>query len=168
MQHQISAEKSTANRVNCYSVPHTLTNSNRNCTLLQVMETCLGISMNSLTPLHVKPFTLASLIAFSRDSNVVKRTKLHTCIDKHVHRVTHTKMYTQHTHTHIQTHTHTHTHTHTQPFYGSTDFVRDNPGEPVLEEAFNHSHLSWSSIVPYLLLPSNTIHIKTLLTLILI
>jgi len=23
--------------------------------------------------------------------------------------------------------THTHTHTHTQPFYGSVEFVRDNP-----------------------------------------
>jgi len=49
-------------------------------------------------------------------------------------------------------------HTHTQPFYGSMDFVRDNPGEPVPEETFTHLHLSWSSIVPYLLLPSNTIH----------
>jgi len=37
------------------------------------------------------------------------------------------------------------------------DFVRDNPGEPVPEETFTHSHLSWSSI-PYLLPPSNTIH----------
>jgi len=36
--------------------------------------------------------------------------------------------------------------THTQPFYGSMDFVWDNPGEPVPEETF--SHLSWSSIVP--------------------
>jgi len=26
--------------------------------------------------------------------------------------------------------------THTQPFYGSLDFVRDNPGEPVPEETF--------------------------------
>jgi len=26
-------------------------------------------------------------------------------------------------------------HTHMQPFYGSLDFVRDNPGEPVPEEA---------------------------------
>jgi len=25
------------------------------------------------------------------------------------------------------------THTHTQPFYGSLDFVQDNPGEPVPE-----------------------------------
>jgi len=25
-------------------------------------------------------------------------------------------------------------HTHTQPFYGSVEFVRDNPGEPVPEE----------------------------------
>jgi len=40
-----------------------------------------------------------------------------------------------------------HTHTHTQPFYGSTDFVWDNLGEPVREETFTHSHLSWSSIV---------------------
>jgi len=54
--------------------------------------------------------------------------------------------------------THTHTHIHTQPFYGSLDFVRDNPGEPVLEETLTHSHLSWSSIVLYLLHPSNTIH----------
>jgi len=51
-----------------------------------------------------------------------------------------------------------HTHTHTQPFYGSLDSVRDNPGELLLEQAFTHSHLSWSSIVPYLLHPSNTIH----------
>jgi len=29
-------------------------------------------------------------------------------------------------------------HTHTQPFYGSLDFVRDNPGEPVPEETFTH------------------------------
>jgi len=42
---------------------------------------------------------------------------------------------------------HTHTHTHT-PFYGSMDFVGDNLGEPVPEETFTHSHLSWSSIVP--------------------
>jgi len=33
----------------------------------------------------------------------------------------------------------THTHTHTQPFYGSVEFVRDNPGEPVPEETFTHS-----------------------------
>ena len=26
------------------------------------------------------------------------------------------------------------THTHTQPFYGSVEFVRENPGEPVPEE----------------------------------
>jgi len=50
------------------------------------------------------------------------------------------------------------THTRTQPFYSSMDFVRDNPGEPVPEETFTHSHLSWSSIVSYLLHPSTTIH----------
>jgi len=38
------------------------------------------------------------------------------------------------------------------------DFVWDNPGEPVPEETFTHSHLSWSSIVPYLLHPSIMIH----------
>ena len=53
---------------------------------------------------------------------------------------------------------HTHTHNHTQPFYSSVEFVRDNPGEPVSEETFTHSHLSWSSIVPYMLPPSITIH----------
>jgi len=34
--------------------------------------------------------------------------------------------------------------THIQPFYGSMDSVRDNLGEPVPEETFTHSHLSWS------------------------
>jgi len=38
------------------------------------------------------------------------------------------------------------------------DFVRNNPGEPVPEETFTHLHLSWSSIVPYLLHLSTTIH----------
>jgi len=38
------------------------------------------------------------------------------------------------------------------------DFVWDNPGELLPEETFTHSHLSWSSIVPYLLSPSTTIH----------
>ena len=38
------------------------------------------------------------------------------------------------------------------------DFARDNLGEPVSEETFTHSHLLWSSIVPYLLPPSITIH----------
>jgi len=46
----------------------------------------------------------------------------------------------------------------TQTFYGSLNFVWDNSGEPVPEETFTRSHLSWSSIVPYLLHPSNTIH----------
>ena len=54
--------------------------------------------------------------------------------------------------------THTHTHTHIQSFYGSLDFVRDNLGEPVPEETFTHSHLLWSSVIPYLLPPSITIH----------
>jgi len=36
---------------------------------------------------------------------------------------------------------------HTQPFYGSVEFVRDNPGEPVPEEIFTHYSL-WSSIIP--------------------
>jgi len=30
-------------------------------------------------------------------------------------------------------------------------FVRDYPGEPVPEERFTHSHLSWSSVILYLL-----------------
>ena len=40
------------------------------------------------------------------------------------------------------------THTHTQPFYGSVEYVRDNPGEPVPEQTFTHSHSLWSSIIP--------------------
>jgi len=39
--------------------------------------------------------------------------------------------------------------THTQPYYGSVDFVWDNPGEPVPEETFTHSHSLWSSIIPW-------------------
>ena len=36
--------------------------------------------------------------------------------------------------------------THTQPFYGSVEFVRENPGEPVPEETFTHySHCSHQS-----------------------
>jgi len=53
--------------------------------------------------------------------------------------------------------TYIHTHTHTQPLYSSLNFVWDNPGKPVPEEIFTHSHLLWSSIVPYLLRPCNTI-----------
>jgi len=48
--------------------------------------------------------------------------------------------------------------THIQPFYGSLDFAQDNPGEPVPEETFTHLHISWSSIIPYLLPPSTMIH----------
>ena len=34
----------------------------------------------------------------------------------------------------------------TQPFYGSVEFVRENPGEPVPEETFTHySHRSHQS-----------------------
>jgi len=42
-------------------------------------------------------------------------------------------------------------HTHKQPFYSSVDFVRANPGEPVSEETFTHSHSSWSSVILHLL-----------------
>jgi len=37
-------------------------------------------------------------------------------------------------------------------------FVRDNPGKLAPEETFTHSHLSWSSIILYLLPPSIVIH----------
>jgi len=45
-----------------------------------------------------------------------------------------------------------HKHTHSQLFYGSMDFVRDNPGEPAPEETFTHSHLSWfkSSLICFI------------------
>jgi len=37
-------------------------------------------------------------------------------------------------------------HTHTQPFYGSVEYVRDNPGEPVPEETFTqYTHRSHQS-----------------------
>jgi len=36
---------------------------------------------------------------------------------------------------------------HTQPFYGSVEFVRENPGELVPEETFTHySHRSHQSL----------------------
>jgi len=37
-------------------------------------------------------------------------------------------------------------------------FVWDNRGEPVPEETFTHSHLLWSTVIPYKLHPSVTIH----------
>ena len=46
----------------------------------------------------------------------------------------------------------------TRPFYGSLNFVRDNTGETAPEQTFTHSRLSWSSVIPYLLLPSIIIH----------
>jgi len=51
-----------------------------------------------------------------------------------------------------------HTHAHTQPFYGSLDSVWENTGKPVPEETFTPTYLSWSSVIPYLLPPSITIH----------
>jgi len=57
------------------------------------------------------------------------------------------------THTHACTHTHTHT-----TILWLSGFCPGLPGEPIPEEAFTHSHLSWLSIVPYLLHPSNAIH----------
>jgi len=54
--------------------------------------------------------------------------------------------------------THARMHTHTQPFYISLDFVWDYMVEPVPEETFTHSHLSFSLIVLYLLPPSAAIH----------
>jgi len=48
-----------------------------------------------------------------------------------------------------------HTHTTVLWLYG---FFRDNPGEPVPEETFTHSHLLWLSMVPYVLHPSTAIH----------
>jgi len=49
-------------------------------------------------------------------------------------------------------------HTHIHNHFTAVDFVRHNLGELVPEETFTNSHLSWSSIVPYLLPPSTTIH----------
>ena len=50
-----------------------------------------------------------------------------------------------------------HTHTHTT-ILRLSGFCPGNPDELVPEETFTHSHLSWSSIIPYLLPPSITIH----------
>ena len=50
------------------------------------------------------------------------------------------------------------THTHTQLFYGSVEFVRDNPGEPLPEETFTHSTLIVVINHPNLLSPSTMNH----------
>jgi len=47
--------------------------------------------------------------------------------------------------------------THTHNRFMALLTVRDNWGEPEPEETFTHSHLSWSSVIPYLLSPSITI-----------
>jgi len=59
-----------------------------------------------------------------------------------------------------------HTYTHTQPFYGSVEIVRDNPGESVPEETFTHythhdhrSSLSAFSIYYDTWHPPYTIHV---------
>ena len=48
--------------------------------------------------------------------------------------------------------------THKHNCFTALDFVWDNPGELVPEETFTHLHLSWSSVIPYLLPPSIMIH----------
>ena len=47
---------------------------------------------------------------------------------------------------------------HTHNHFTALDFARDNSDELVPEETFTHSHLSWSSVIPYLLPPSIMIH----------
>ena len=47
--------------------------------------------------------------------------------------------------------------THTQPFYGSVEFVRENPGEPVPEETFTHYPIVVINH-PYQPPPSSTIY----------
>ena len=54
--------------------------------------------------------------------------------------------------------THARTHARTNNCFTALWFFRDNPGEPVPKETFTHSHLSWSSIILYLLPPSIAIH----------
>jgi len=54
---------------------------------------------------------------------------------------------------HARMHARTHTHTIILRLSGL-----DNPGDPVPQETFTHSQLSWSSVIPYLLPLSITIH----------
>jgi len=56
-----------------------------------------------------------------------------------------------HARMHARTHARMHTHTTVLQLYGFW------PGQPG-RSSTTHSHLTWSSIVPYLLRPSNTIH----------
>jgi len=92
--------------------------------------------------------TLHKLIRAAAISNSSGSVRAHPC-QKHVKSNTSNGSFT---------HTHARTHTHTQSLYGSLNSVRANPGELVPEETFTHSHLSWSSVIPYLLPPSIMIH----------
>jgi len=58
-------------------------------------------------------------------------------------------------HDNTQACTHARTHAHTQTVLRLSGFCPEQPGP---KETFTHSHLSWSSIIPYLLPPSITIH----------
>jgi len=53
---------------------------------------------------------------------------------------------------------HARTHACTHTVFQLCEFSPGKPGEPIPEETFTHSHLSWSSIITYLLHPSITIH----------
>ena len=59
-------------------------------------------------------------------------------------------------------HTHAHAHAHTlrqTTVLQLPGFCPGQPGEPVQEETFTHSHLSWTSIIPYLFPPSVMIYV---------
>jgi len=55
-------------------------------------------------------------------------------------------------------HTHTHARNRFTALWILSGTTRIVPGEPVPEETFTHSHISWLSIVPDLLHPSTVIH----------
>jgi len=53
---------------------------------------------------------------------------------------------------------HTDTHTHTHNCFTALWIIRHNLDKQISEETCTHSHLSWSSVIPYLLPLSITIH----------
>jgi len=84
-------------------------------------RTSVDISVNAYLELVDKFCYLGDMLSVDRDADAVVETRIRNGWNKFRQLV---QLLT------------THTHTHTQPFYGSVEFVRDNPGEPVPEETF--------------------------------
>jgi len=94
--------------------------------------------------------TTTGILLFSRSLTPITATH-HAALDKIKFKKTHFRHSDNKAHACTHACMHTRTHAHTTVLQLSVDFFRDNPGESLPEETFPHSHLSWSSVIPYLL-----------------